>query len=116
MSFSVINRLIRHLANQIKGFQSIHPSIHPWAQHPLVSNVPSLPHWVSFWAIGTGSGQSGVLGFRPCWCPLPIPLSPISRCFYIHSSPASGFHSCFFFTADVSAPIRSTLHLQIGRA
>src|SRR6218665_2890992 len=34
--------------------------------------------------------------------------------FIFHSlsfSPAIGFHSCFFFAADVSAPIRSTLHL-----
>ncbi len=50
---------------------------------------------------------------RLCWCPSPFPPSPsISRCFFIHSSsPAIGFHSCFFFTTDVSAPIRSTLHL-----
>src|SRR6218665_2468300 len=39
-----------------------------------------------------------------------FPLSPsISQCFSIHSSPAIGFHSCFFFTTDVSAPIQSTL-------
>jgi len=45
-------------------------------------------------------------------CPSPFPFSPsISRCFSIHSSPAIEFHSCFFFTADVSAPIRSTFHL-----
>ena len=32
--------------------------------------------------------------------------------FSIHSSSyAIGFHSCFFFTANVSPPIRSTLHL-----
>src|SRR6218665_2184124 len=43
---------------------------------------------------------------------IPLLLSPfISRCFSIHSSPAIGFHSCFFFTTDVSASIRSTLHL-----
>ena len=42
----------------------------------------------------------------------PFPLSPsISRCFSIHSSHAIGFHSCFFFTTDLSAPIRSTIHL-----
>src|SRR6218665_3756026 len=41
-----------------------------------------------------------------------FPLSPsISRCFSIHSSPVIGFHSCFFCTTDVFAPIRSTLHL-----
>jgi len=34
------------------------------------------------------------------------------RCYSIHSfSPAIGFHSCLFITTDVSAPIRSTLHL-----
>src|SRR6218665_859154 len=31
--------------------------------------------------------------------------------FSIHSSSDIGFHSCFFFTTDVSAPILSTLHL-----
>src|SRR6218665_2364976 len=25
-------------------YYDIHPSINPWAQRPLVSNVPSLPH------------------------------------------------------------------------
>src|SRR6218665_104802 len=29
-------------------------------------------------------------------------------------SPAIRFHSCFFFTADVSAPIRSTLTYFLG--
>src|SRR6218665_3550079 len=34
-------------------------------------------------------------------------LPSIFRCFSIHSSsPATEFHSCFFFTTDVSAPIR----------
>src|SRR6218665_722586 len=49
---------------------------------------------MSFQAIGTGSG---ILGYRPCWCPSPFPLSPsISRCFSIHSSsPAIRFHTCF---------------------
>src|SRR6218665_1694260 len=47
------------------------------------------------------------MGFRPCWCPSPS----ISRCFSIHSLPAIGFHQGFFFTTDVSAPVRSTLHL-----
>src|SRR6218665_2293168 len=31
--------------------------------------------------------------------------------FSIHSSPAIGFNSCFFFTTDVSAPAPSTLRL-----
>ena len=81
-----------------------------------------------------------ILGPTACWCPLSphfltgwvsrllglaqvswattrvvsIAFSPspsISRCISIHSSPAIGFHLCFFFTTDVSAPIRSTHHL-----
>src|SRR6218665_449238 len=64
---------------------------------------------MSFQAIGTGSG---ILGYRQCWCPSPFPLSPsISRFFFLHSSHAIGFHPCFFFKTDVSAPMRSTLHL-----
>src|SRR6218665_665684 len=39
------------------------------------------------------------------------PSPSISRCFHIHSPPAIRFHQCFLFTTDVSAPIRSTLHL-----
>src|SRR6218665_386062 len=37
--------------------------IAPWAQRPYVPNVTSLPHQVTFQAIGT---VSGILGFRPC--------------------------------------------------
>ena len=40
---------------------------------PYVSHVPSLPHYVSFQTIRTGSG---ILSFRPCWCPSPFPLLP----------------------------------------
>src|SRR6218665_3448674 len=84
-----------------------HPSIDPWAQCPLVSSVPSLHHWVSFQATTAGSG---IWGFRPCWYPSPFPSPSISWCFSIYSSsPAIGFHSCFFFAAGISAPIRSTL-------
>src|SRR6218665_138205 len=62
---------------------------------------------VSFPLTGIGSG---VLGFRPYWCPSPFP-SP-SKLGVLHSLlSAIGFQSCFFFTADVSPPIRSTLHL-----
>src|SRR6218665_516571 len=50
------------------------------------------------------------------WLPpvsLSIAFSPFA--FHIsvlfHSLYAIGFHSCFFVTTDVSAPIRSTLHL-----
>src|SRR6218665_1582516 len=69
--------------------------------------VPSLPHIVSFPAIGIGSG---VLGFRLYWCPSPFPLPSILGVFHSLLS-AIGFQSCFFFTADVSPPIRSILHL-----
>ena len=44
-------------------------SVYHWAHSPLVSNVPSLPHWVSFQAIG-----SDILDNRPCWCPSPFPF------------------------------------------
>src|SRR6218665_857116 len=37
----------------------------------------------------------------------------ISRYFFIHCSPTIGFHSCFFFTTNVSVPIRSILHLMM---
>src|SRR6218665_207365 len=67
--------------------------------HPSNANVPSLPDQVSFQTIRAGSG---ILDFRPCWCPSPFPLPSISRCFTIHtSSPAIVFHSCFFFTASL---------------
>src|SRR6218665_3873234 len=35
--------------------------------------------------------DSGVLGFRPCWCPSPFPSPSLSGCFSMHSSPAIGF-------------------------
>src|SRR6218665_144581 len=52
---------------------------------------------VSFQAIGIGSG---VLGFRPYWCPSPFPSPFILGVFHSLLS-AIGFQSCFFFTADV---------------
>src|SRR6218665_1163554 len=40
---------------------------------------------------------SGILGFRPCWCPSPFPSPSIISMFSIHSSsPAIGFHSSIF--------------------
>src|SRR6218665_2508245 len=57
----------------------------------------SLPHYVSFPAIGIGSG---VLGFRPYWCPSTFPSLSILGVFHSLLS-AIGFQSCFFFTADV---------------
>src|SRR6218665_2217710 len=72
-------------------------------QCPLTS---SLGEFLGYWAAFV------ILGYRPCWCLSPFPLPSISQCFSIHSSSLSiGFHSCLFFTADQSAPIRSTLHL-----
>src|SRR6218665_1229762 len=74
-----------------------------------MSNVLSPPHTVSFQTIRTGSG---ILGLRRCCCPSPFPTPSIHvyRCFSIHSSlPAIEFHSRFFFTTDVAAPIRSTM-------
>src|SRR6218665_3535217 len=71
-------------------------------QCPLTS---SLGEFLGYWA------GSGILGYRPFWCPSPFPSPSISRCFSIHSSPAIGFHLCFIFKTDVSAPIGSTPHL-----
>ena len=72
----------------------------PLAQCPQESNVPSLPHQVSFPA----------LAFRPYWCPSPFPSLSIIGVFHSLLS-AIGFQSCFFFTADVSPSFRSTFHL-----
>src|SRR6218665_2584436 len=49
-------------------------------------------------------------GLRPYWCPSPFPSPSILGVFHSLLS-AIGFQSYFFFTADVSPPIRSTLHL-----
>ena len=62
----------------------------------------------------------GILGFCPCWCPSRFPSPSMSRCFSIHSSsPAIGFHSCFFFTTDVFArtgrPIAYSLFRLVSR-
>src|SRR6218665_2367955 len=73
-------------------------------QCPIASSLVSSP------AIGIGSG---VLGFRSYWCPSPFPSLSILGVFHSLLS-AIGFQSCFFFTADVSPPIRSTLHLCRG--
>src|SRR6218665_1086020 len=82
---------------------------YPWARSPFVSIVPSLGEFPGYW------DRLRYPGLPPALVTLvsiTFPLSPsISRCFSLHCSPAIGFHSCFFFTTDVSAPIRSTLHL-----
>src|SRR6218665_1966026 len=82
---------------------SIHPSIHPML-HGLSARIgvhcPFNSSLGEFQAIGTASG---ILEYRPCWCPSPFPSPSVSRCFSIRSpSPAIEFHSCFFFTIDVS--------------
>src|SRR6218665_3710628 len=71
-------------------------------QCPISSSLGEFPP-----AIGIGSG---VLGFRPYWCPSPFFSPSILGVFHSILS-AIGFQSCFFFTADVSPPIRSTLRL-----
>src|SRR6218665_598597 len=48
-------------------------------------------------------------GLSPVWCPSPFPSLSILGVYHSLLS-AIGFQSCFFFTADVSPPIRSTLH------
>jgi len=78
---------------------------------PIACWCPMSPHFLTRWV-------PRLLGLaQVSWATtrvVSIAFSPspsISRCFSIHSSPAIGFHLCFFFTTDVSAPIRSTHHL-----
>src|SRR6218665_1951837 len=57
---------------------SIHCSMGSWpvgVQCPLTS---SLGEFLGYWA------GSGILGYRPCWCPSPFSLPSISWCFSIH--------------------------------
>ena len=73
----ISNVILERLRLQLVVTNNLHhPSIAPWAQRPQVSNVPSLPHQVSFQTIRTGSG---ILGFHLCRCPSPyyilLPLS-----------------------------------------
>src|SRR6218665_1640716 len=49
-------------------------------------------------------------GLCPYWCPSPFPSLSILDVFHSLLY-VIGFQSCFFFTADVSPPVRSTLHL-----
>src|SRR6218665_3269633 len=93
-----LNSTILYINPHINA-QPIHPSLHGlsarWCPMSLTSSLSEF-----------------LMGYRPCWCPSPFPSPSIFRCFSIHSSsPAIGFHSCFCFTDDVSAHIRSTLHL-----
>src|SRR6218665_1412319 len=88
----------------------IQPSIHPFihcsmGSAPVGDQCPltfSLGEFLDYWA------SFVIICYRPFWCPSPS----TSWCFSIHSSsPAIGFHSCFFFKTDVSAPIRLSLYL-----
>ena len=86
---------------------SIHPSIAPWAQRPQVSNVPSLPHLVSFktalvsWAF-TRVGVHRLYLCPPCLSVFPftlhLPLNFICgsslRLMYLH--PSVDLHLLFF--------------------
>src|SRR6218665_490878 len=74
-------------------------------QCPISSSLGEFP------VIGIGSG---ILGFRPYWCPSPFPSLSILGVLHSLLS-AIGFQSCFFFTTDVSPSIRSTLHFLTFR-
>jgi len=84
--------------------------VYPWAHSPSVSNhfLASDAKWVpGYW---DWLWYPGLLPVLVSIVFFPSPSK--SRCFFVHySSPAFGFHSCFFFSTDVSAPIRSTLNL-----
>ena len=71
LEISRINAQRMHSGQQHTHNLHNYGMVYPWAHSPLVPNVHSLPHWVSFQTIGTGSG---ILGFRPCWCPSPFSL------------------------------------------
>src|SRR6218665_2170196 len=76
------------------------------AHSPLVSIVPSLPHYVSFQAIETGSG---ILGYHPCWC-----LSPFSLCLlYLGTFPFTLLHLPLDFIRISS--LRPTYLHPVGR-
>src|SRR6218665_2312334 len=74
-------------------------------QCPLTSSLGEFPGcWNWFWY---PAGLQPVLVFIAF-----SPLPSTSRCFSINSSSlALGSRSCVFFTTNVSAHIRSTLHL-----
>src|SRR6218665_4085976 len=76
---------------------------------------PQLNYWgrVSRLPPKSPPMDDGILGCRPCWCPSPTLWPSISWCFSIHylHLPLDFIRVRFSFTADVSAPIRSTLHL-----
>src|SRR6218665_3829493 len=68
-------------------------------QCPNSSSPGEFPgYWDCLWGPGPYWGQS------------PFPSLSILGVFHSLLS-AIGFQSCFFFTADVSPPIQSTLHL-----
>src|SRR6218665_536169 len=80
--------------------EHFHVSIHPLLHGLSARRCPMSPHRGSQ-AIGTGSG---ILGFRPCWCPSPFSLPSMSRGFpfTLLQLPLDFIH--LFFTVAVSAP------------
>ena len=83
-------------------FSPCYPSIHHYGSGPAGVQCPLTSSLGEFLGYRAGSG---ILGYRTCWCPSPLPSPSISRCFFIHSSsPAIGFHTCFFFTATYLHP------------
>src|SRR6218665_3156525 len=72
-------------------------------QCPITSSLGEFPdYWDWLW----------YPGLPPVLVSIAFPFAfHISVFSFPFSSPAIGFHSCFFFTTDVSAPIRSTRHL-----
>ena len=69
---------------------SIHPSIDPWTQRPLVSNGPSLGEFQGYWDRFWYPGLSSVLVSITFPFAFHVSVFPIP-----FSSPAIGFHSCF---------------------
>src|SRR6218665_997186 len=70
-------------------------------QCPISSSLGEFPsYWDWLWCPG----------LSPVLVSITLPFAFHTWCFHSLLS-AIGLQSCFFFTADVSPPIRSTLHL-----
>src|SRR6218665_3713596 len=70
-------------------------------QCPISSSLGEFPsYWDWLWCPG----------LSPALVSIALPFAFHTWCFHSLLS-TIGFQSCFFFTADVSPPIRSTLHL-----
>ena len=78
---------------------------------PTARWCPMSPHFLTR-SVSRLMGLAQVPGLPPVLVSIAFfPPPSISRCFSIYSSPAIGFHSFFFFMTDISARIRSILHL-----